>query len=50
MQVVDLRHARRWLSFIIPKEPARYVLEIDSQRKYEFQIGDRIHFEEIDPR
>ena len=45
--VVDLGHAKRWVSFIVPREPARYVLETGVERLRDFQIGDKITFEEI---
>lgn len=46
-EVVDLRYARKWLSFIIPKKAAKYALEILPQRLEEFQVGDQISFEDI---
>lgn len=44
-EVVDARLAKPWVSFIIPAEPARYVLEIHPDRLAEFQIGDVVRFE-----
>ena len=45
-QVVDLRLARAWRPFYVPRRPARYVLEIAPQRLAEFEIGDRLAFED----
>ena len=46
-EVVDLRYARRWRSFIMPSVAAKYVLEILPQRLKDFNLGDKITFEEI---
>ncbi|MBW8011038.1 MAG: hypothetical protein FVQ83_07340 [Chloroflexi bacterium] len=46
-EVVDLRHARRWISMIIPRKPAMYTLELAIERLGEFQIGDKISFDEV---
>jgi len=45
-EVVDVRVAKRWRSVIVPTKAAKYVLEISAQRFSEFQIGDRLRFEE----
>ena len=45
-QVVDLRLAKPWVSFITPKEPARYMLEIHPARLQDFKLGDQIQFED----
>jgi uncharacterized membrane protein (UPF0127 family) len=45
-KVVDKAKARRWLSFVFPKKPARYVIECDVSRYEEFSIGDQLVFEE----
>ena len=45
--VVDVRVAKPWVSFLLPKEAARYVLEIVPERISEFKIGDKVNFEEI---
>lgn len=47
-EVVDVRGARRWRSFLMPRRPARYVLEMHEKRLDEFQIGDKIRFEEVE--
>lgn len=43
--VVDVRMATPWISFLVPKQTARYVLEIVPERIAEFQIGDKVNFE-----
>jgi uncharacterized membrane protein (UPF0127 family) len=45
--VVDLRLARRWRPIYIPKSPARYILEMAPDRLADFQVGDKVRFEEI---
>ena len=45
--VVDTVLARRWRPIYIPKHPARYVLEVTSERLDEFQVGDHVGFEEV---
>ena len=45
MEVVDRAYAKKWVSIIAPKKPAKYVLEIDPERLADFQLGDRIRFE-----
>lgn len=42
--VVDTRIAYPFISFQIPKAPAKFVLEISPQRLKEFSIGDKIEF------
>lgn len=46
MEVVDVRHAKRWRPIYVPKLPARYVLEIAPERLRDFKIGDEIQFDE----
>lgn len=45
-RVVDVQHARRWRSFLLPRKPARYVIELHVSRFEEFHIGDQLVFEE----
>ncbi len=45
-EVVDHCVAKRWISIKAPKRPAKYMLEIVPTRIEEFQIGDRIRFEQ----
>lgn len=45
--VVDRVLARRWKIAYIPKKAARYVLETGISHLSEFNIGDKVHFEEI---
>jgi len=44
-EVVDVQIAHRWHPLVIPKKPAKYVLEIAPERFTEFEIGDRLRFE-----
>lgn len=46
-EVVDVQHARRWISMIIPSQPAKFTLELSLERLGEFQIGDSLSFDEI---
>lgn len=45
--VVDIQFAKRWVSVLTPKNPAKYVLEIHPTRMAEFQLGDIIQFDEF---
>jgi uncharacterized membrane protein (UPF0127 family) len=45
-EVVDVRLARRWRPAYVPKRPARYVLELPTAHLKDFQIGDKVRFEE----
>ena len=45
-KVVDLGYARRWRSIIFPSVAAKYVLEILPPRLKDFNMGDKISFEE----
>jgi uncharacterized membrane protein (UPF0127 family) len=47
--VVDVRLARQWRPVYLPSQPARYVLEMSPARLGDFQIGDRVRFEEVVP-
>ena len=46
-EVVDVCFAKAWRPFYIPKRPCRYVLEMNPARLDDFQIGDRVSFEEV---
>jgi uncharacterized membrane protein (UPF0127 family) len=46
-QVVDVRLARRWRPIYIPRSPARYILEMHTDRIGDFEIGDRIEISRI---
>lgn len=46
-RVVDCRLARSWRPVYIPKNPARYILEMSPERLNDFKIGDELHFETI---
>ena len=43
-KVVDKILAEQWKLAYLPQKPARYVLEIVSERLDEFEIGDRVIF------
>ena len=45
--VVDQVLARRWKLSYVPKSPAKYVLETGVSCLNEFNIGDKVNFEEI---
>jgi uncharacterized membrane protein (UPF0127 family) len=47
LQVVDIVLARRWKVAYLPKQPAKYVLEISASELGEFNIGDKISITEI---
>jgi uncharacterized protein len=46
-EVVDVRLAKRWRPAYLPKKPSKYVLEIHPSRLEDFQVGDRVNFEEV---
>lgn len=48
-EVVDVCLARAWRPFYVPRAPARYVLEVTPARLEDFQVGDKVRFEEIRP-
>ncbi len=41
-KVVDARLARPWVDFLVPRAPARYVLELHPARLKDFTLGDHI--------
>jgi len=45
-QVVDVKRARRWRLMYTPQSPAKYVLELPTERLGEFQIGDQLRIDE----
>jgi uncharacterized membrane protein (UPF0127 family) len=45
-EVVDVRLARCWRPAYIPCRPAKYVLEMNPSRIHDFQVGDRVTFDE----
>ena len=45
MQVVDKVLARSWRPAYFSKQPAKYVLEVHTEKWDEFQIGDTVQFE-----
>jgi uncharacterized membrane protein (UPF0127 family) len=46
LRVLEVRHARRWWSIIVPRHPARYVVECPQSRLDEFSIGDQLAFQD----
>ena len=47
MTVVDAIHAKRWKIGYLPKQPAKYVLEIADTHLNDFCVGDQVSFEEM---
>jgi uncharacterized membrane protein (UPF0127 family) len=45
-QVVDTCLARRWRPAYVPKQPSRFILEINPHRLSDFKVGDRVRFED----
>ena len=46
-KVVDKVLARSWRPAYAPRQPARYILEIHPDRLNEFNIGDRVEFQDV---
>ena len=46
-EVVDIVLAKQWKTAYIPKNPARYVLEIVPERLGDFTIGDWVKFQNV---
>jgi len=46
-QVVDVVLAKRWKLAYLPKQPAKYVLEMNVTNLSDFNIGDQVNFDEI---
>ena len=46
-RVVDTVLARAWHLAYAPRDPARYILEINPARLGEFQLGDHIEFNHV---
>jgi uncharacterized membrane protein (UPF0127 family) len=47
-RVVDVRLARPWRPAYLPREPARYVLELAVDHLDNFRIGDRVQIEPME--
>jgi uncharacterized membrane protein (UPF0127 family) len=47
LEVVDTRLARAWRPAYVPKRACRYVLEMNPLRMGDFEIGDRVRFEDV---
>jgi uncharacterized membrane protein (UPF0127 family) len=43
-KVIDVQMARRWPPFYIPRSPACFVLETNTQNYSDFMIGDVVTF------
>jgi uncharacterized membrane protein (UPF0127 family) len=46
-EVVDMQEAYRWRSFLLPRNPAQYIIELNPNRLNEFSIGDQIEFKDL---
>jgi uncharacterized membrane protein (UPF0127 family) len=46
LTVVDVRAARRLKLFLLPRKPARYVLEFHASRLEDFRVGDDLAFKD----
>jgi len=44
--VVDVRLAKAWAPAILPRQAARYVLEMPADHLQDFQIGDQVRIKE----
>ena len=47
-EVVDVCLARQWHLAYFSKHPARYVLEMRPERLNDYQIGDKVQFNDIE--
>lgn len=47
MQVVDKVLAKRWKPAYAPKAGAKYVLETHAERLTDFEIGNKVQFENV---
>jgi len=47
MTVVDKIIAKAWRPAYFPAAPARYILEIHPQRWEDYQIGDKVEFQDV---
>jgi len=47
LEIIDLRLARRWRPAYVPQKPAMYILELSSERFFDFTIGNRLQLEKI---
>lgn len=46
LTVVDKGIAKSWKPAYLPKQPARYILEIHPQRWEDYQVGDKVEFKD----
>ena len=47
MTIVDKVLAKSWALAYAPKAPAKYILEIHPERWDEFEIGNKVQFEDV---
>jgi uncharacterized membrane protein (UPF0127 family) len=47
LRVVDVQIAHKWRSFLLPRKPARYVIECPDSRYEDFSLGDQLVFEDL---
>jgi len=47
LTIVDKVKAKSWRPAYFPKKPAKYTLEIHPDRMTEFNVGDKVSFNEI---
>jgi uncharacterized membrane protein (UPF0127 family) len=45
--VVDLCLAKRWRPYYIPRQPARYTLEMPPEKMGAFRIGDEVSIQDL---
>lgn len=45
--IVDRCLAKPWRPLYLPEKPARYVLELSAERMDDFNVGEKVTFEEI---
>jgi uncharacterized membrane protein (UPF0127 family) len=45
LRVLEVRHARRWRSVIMPRHPARFVVECGLSHLDDFIVGDQLVFQ-----
>jgi uncharacterized protein len=45
--VVDKKLARQWALMLSPQVPAQFILELHPARYQDFNVGDRLRFEEV---
>jgi uncharacterized membrane protein (UPF0127 family) len=46
LTIVDKVIARAWRPAYVPKQPARFILELHPQRRDDYQIGNKVQFDQ----